>query len=30
MLYAWVNAGGSLLVGVAAAALGLALGLRLG
>ncbi|MFI5278550.1 MAG: fluoride efflux transporter CrcB [Ktedonobacterales bacterium] len=29
-LYAWLNAGGSLLAGVVAAALGLALGLRIG
>jgi fluoride exporter len=29
-LYAWLNVGGSLLAGVVAAALGLALGLRIG
>lgn len=29
-LYAWLNAGGSLLAGVVAATLGLALGLRIG
>lgn len=29
-LYAWLNAGGSLLAGVMAAALGLALGVRIG
>ena len=30
LLYAWMNVGGSLLMGVAAAALGLALGLHVG